>query len=181
MERKTRFELATPSLARRCSTTEPLPLEPCGPLKFYTCCFEQSRLKVPWYTHQPKSFEPGVFLVLSRNPSSFFSPSVSHATVGGIVAEPRIRCSHKRKNDIRAISRCLPTSFGGSARRNWRSARCDTLPHGCRRPGHAYTHGYSLHAEVVGDRAIPVTSSRILRPHALGSALQLLPPCHFPG
>ena len=26
MERKTRFELATPSLARRCSTTEPLPL-----------------------------------------------------------------------------------------------------------------------------------------------------------
>ena len=25
MERKTRFELATPSLARRCSTTEPLP------------------------------------------------------------------------------------------------------------------------------------------------------------
>src|SRR3990172_143228 len=26
LERKTRFELATPSLARRCSTTEPLPL-----------------------------------------------------------------------------------------------------------------------------------------------------------
>jgi hypothetical protein len=26
MERKTRFELATLSLARRCSTTEPLPL-----------------------------------------------------------------------------------------------------------------------------------------------------------
>ncbi len=28
MERKTRFELATPSLARRCSTTEPLPPKP---------------------------------------------------------------------------------------------------------------------------------------------------------
>ncbi len=26
LERKTRFELATPSLARTCSTTEPLPL-----------------------------------------------------------------------------------------------------------------------------------------------------------
>ena len=28
MERKTGFEPATPSLARRCSTTEPLPLAP---------------------------------------------------------------------------------------------------------------------------------------------------------
>jgi hypothetical protein len=28
MERKTGFEPATPSLARRCSTTEPLPLSP---------------------------------------------------------------------------------------------------------------------------------------------------------
>ena len=37
MERKTRFELATPSLARRCSTTEPLPLAAppgrCPPLR----------------------------------------------------------------------------------------------------------------------------------------------------
>src|SRR5579871_4708266 len=35
MERKTRFELATPSLARRCSTTEPLPLAPFGTIFYH--------------------------------------------------------------------------------------------------------------------------------------------------
>src|SRR5947209_968085 len=97
MERKTRFELATPSLARRCSTTEPLPLEPCGPLMFNTCSFVRSRLKVPWYTHPPKPFEPGVLLVLPRYSSRFFLSFVSRVFSCIVASGTRLgrHCRHK--------------------------------------------------------------------------------------
>src|SRR5689334_2701571 len=50
MERKTRFELATPSLARRCSTTEPLPPGPSGHCINTTSHLEQSTEQWSCYT-----------------------------------------------------------------------------------------------------------------------------------
>src|SRR5947209_14988011 len=60
MERKTRFELATPSLARRCSTTEPLPLTPFGSRPYHA--------KKVWVNAAASPLK-GVLRGLGRTPS----------------------------------------------------------------------------------------------------------------
>ena len=73
MERKTRFELATPSLARRCSTTEPLPLPPFG-MRFWHMRLKSVKAgAVLYFTAE----EPG--LDLRRSIARFTTPFVCAA------------------------------------------------------------------------------------------------------
>jgi hypothetical protein len=182
MERKTRFELATPSLARRCSTTEPLPLEPCGPLMFNTCCFEQSRLKVPWYTRPPKPFEPGVLLVLPLHSSIISRPPECPDAAPRARYEPRLSSRSERASDVRDGCRCIaPKSASGTPRGNGRSAHRDSPFDRRWRPGYADAHGHALHAEILSDRPVPLRSSRVFRSHAVGRTMQLFPAGHFSG